>query len=407
MKRSISLIILLFIVFLGIELAVTKFMKKYTNTYDIYNGDIKLSIKESYLKNNGDNYNIEINDGNNTFIYLIKNTFNKQKKIISDINYYKDGDNVCIYPILKDNSGTYIECMSNGNLYSGYTYSNQGFIESIKNDLNSKGYNTNNDIDLGSKSYSGMELYVNNIKDTDTVAVWQYKGINIFNKERQNGVMTLGFDKYENKLGTLVGKYYVIPGYTNSNVLEFSYVNVIDITNLKEFKIELYVILSSNTYVNGIVNGKLYYTDPSSLQQVEVNPSKKSAKLIGTVDLGGKTYDGEWKDVNIYDLANNEVKFIDTRNINYSYKIIKEGKGCYYFYKDNGIYQVVKGYLDKPILVYNISDINNLNVAGNSAYYVVDDTLYELDLSKGVIPILKGKDLIYNTNNRISVYRKD
>ena len=260
MKRAISLTLLIIVVVLTGQFIITKLTKKHIFKYTINVNEAKYNIVENYLKDNGDAYDIEISDGTNSFYYVIANDFNKQKKIITNLEIYKDGDNTCIYPVLKNNVSSYIECISNGNLYSGISYSNQGFINDIKVSLKEKGYTlVENNSDPGSKNYGNMVVNTNYLNDTDSIVLWQYKGILVTNNITQTSIMNNSFDKYENKLGVLLGKYYVMPNYTNQNVLESYSFDIVDLNNNKEHKLELGYVLSSNTYLNGVVNNKVYY----------------------------------------------------------------------------------------------------------------------------------------------------
>ena len=407
MKRIISLTLLIIIVIFGSQIVINMFSKSHTYNYIIGNNDLKFNITEEYIKENQDTYSIEINDGTNSYYYAIANDFNKQKKIITNVLYYKDGDNTCIYPVLKDNISSYIECISNGNLYSGNTYSNQGFISEIKNDIKNQGYTIyEKNEDSKPKQYNNMVVNTNYLNDYDSIITWQYKGILVTNKDTQNSIMNNTFDKYDNKLGTLVDKYYVMPNYTNRNVLEFYSITVVDLTTYRQHKLELGYVLSSNTYFNGVINGKVYYTDPSNLIQVEIDPKHKKVNLIGSNDLGGKKYiNGKWEDANIYDFTTSEIKFNNIPEINYQYTSIVDGGSSYYFTNGTEIYQLLKEHLDKPILMYRINDINNLTAISDEVFYVSNNTMYYLSNQKGNLPILVYNDLIYNTNNRVAIYR--
>ena len=407
MKRVFSFLILLAVLFLGLEFIVTLFTKEYKDSYSLFLNNKEFKINENYSKEMGDIYDIEITVGDNTFYYVIDNNFNKQKRIVKDVVYYEDNNDVCIYPILKDDSGSYIECVKDNVLYVKNSFPNHNLINLISSDLDNRGYKLDYHEDYIDK-YGNSIVYQKNINENDLIILWNYKGINMFDNRDIKGHNVINFDKYDNKLGTLVGKYYVAPRYENERLFEFNKVEVIDLETNKSETITLKdITLSSSTYVNGIVNGKLYYTDPYNLLQVEIGVSNKFSRLIGSVDLGGQMYDGEkWTNRNIYDFKQ-EIKYGKSVSLeNYPNSMIYEGKGVYYVYENNNMYQVPKNHLDKKVLLFNGS-VNNIYVVDNDLYYVFGDTLYWYSSSKQFVRILVDKDLLYNTNNRISVYRKN
>lgn len=407
MKRIFSFLLLLAVLFLGLEFLVTMFTKEYIVSYTLFSNKKEFKIRENYSKEYGNVYDVSITVGDNNFYYNINNTFNKQKHIIKDIVYYEDNNDMCIYPILKDDSGTYIECIKDGNLYVKNSFPNLNLVNMISNDLDSRGYRLDYHEDYTDK-YGNSTIYQKNIIDGDTVLLWQYKGVDMFTNRTSHGINAIGFDKYDNKLGTLVGKYYVVPKYENNKVLEFNKVEVIDVENIKSFTIDFKdYTLSSGTYVNGIVNGKLYYTDSYNLTQLELNIDSKYVRLIGNTELGGQMYDGtKWSSRNIYDFKQ-EIKYGSSVALeNYPNATVYEGSGVYYVYENNNMYQVPKDHLDKKILLFN-ANVNNVNVVNNDLYYVVGNSLYYYSGDKQILKIFTNNDLLYNTNNRISIYRKN
>ena len=166
------------------------------------------------------------------------------------------------------------------------------------------------------------------------------------------------------------------------------------------------MILSSDTYVNGVIDDKLYYTDPSNLLQVEVRPSNSNVRLIGDSSMGGQMYDGEWKDRNIYDFQSSEIKFRDKIDIGIAYKDVLDGNGSYYFYTEDGrLYQVLKEYPGKAILLYRTNGLNNFNVVDNDIYYANGSEVYNFNIMTGNKLVMINNDLVYNNANRIQVYR--
>ncbi len=410
MKKIISILVIFAVLFLVFEWGINFIKDGHEVDYKVFNGDKEFSIVEMYQKENGDSYDIKITSDGKEYHYVLENKYNKQKQIIESIEYFGKDTSECIYPVLNNGSGTYLQCFKDGKLYSSNSYSDKNFISMIDNSLKEKGFNINKVSDTKTtKKYNTSTIYENNLLDDDVVVLWVYKGINSITKDSYNSNMVLGFDKYNNDHGYLVNNYYVVPNYLSSRVLEFSSVTIINLNDNSKEKIQLGYSLSSDTYINGVVDGKLYYTDPSNLLQIEINFENKKARLIGSVDLGGQIYDGNWNDANIYDFVSKKIKFdaIDNSLNNYSYNGIIKSDSSYYFYNNNGeVYQVSNNYLDKPILLFKMSDINNFNVSYDTIYFVSGDTLYYYSNSDGLIPVLKNSDLKYNKSNRISVYRK-
>ncbi len=409
MKKSISILILLILLFFAFQWGMNYFKEEHEITYQVFLDSEAYEVKEKYQK---DYYDVVIQSGENIFYFTFPNEFNKQKKIVEKVEYKVENEKSCMYPVLENEKTSYIQCLENGNRYTSFSYPDSNFVASFLADLTEKGYSVSKTLDLeNTKVVGATTIYSNDLLDSDTVTLWNYKGIDIARKQDSTSKNVNSFDIYENKHGILVGKYYVIPEYQNSKLLEFKKLNRIDLESNEIEKIDLGYTLSSSTYVNGVVDGKLYFTDPSNLLQIEVNLEKKNARLIGSVDIGGQIYHGSWENANIYDFQNNQILFTEEVDFspiqNYSYSSAFESENSYYFYQENGnFYRVIKNHLENPILLFQQSSINNVVLVGDTIYYVSGDTLYYFEKEVGSIPILKNNELRYNTFNRISVYRK-
>lgn len=410
MKRALSILVLLVILFFVFQWGIVRLKKDHEISYKVTSHDTTFEVDETYRKTNSDIYSILIRNDKQIYSYVFNNKYNKQKKIIKAIEYYTNGSDSCVYPILINNRGTNIQCIRDGKEYSGYSFPDQNFVNNIKNSLKEKGYVFNDNYDLTNTGILGSSLiYKDNLINEDYITLWNYKGIQIISDYDSDTRTVLSFDKYENNQGYLVGKYYVIPNYLSSRVLEFNTVSIIDIHTKKMTKVDLVYSLSSDTYINGTVDGKLYYTDPTNLLQIELNPAKAKSRLIGSADLGGQIYDGNWNNINIYDFVSKKILFqekLPTELNKFSYQNIMFSNYSYYFYNNNGIYRVNKNNLDNAILLFKAQGINNFNVVNNTIYYVVDDTLYYYNDEKGQVPVVKNSDLRYNTINRIGINRK-
>lgn len=410
MKKAISILILLVLLLFISQYLLTLFKKGHEVEYQISFNDKVFNIHEEYSKELNNNYDITISNNDETYYFILPNKYNKQKKIINNFEYYEKDGISCIYPILLDNKPAYLQCIKDNKNYSINAISNS-FMNEIKEDLKSKGYIVNNKNDITKTDVlANSIIYSNNLINTDYITLWNYKGIQIINNKSNVVRNTLTYDKYENKHGYLIGKYYIIPEYLSSKVLEFNKISVINIENNEMKIISLNNTLSSNTYINGVVDNKLYYTDPSNLLQIEINPNNNSSRLIGSKDIGGQLYNGKWQNANIYDFVSKEIKYSDIPEEltkKYNYEEIKGTKTSYYFYNSNGeVYQVPKNHLDISILLFKANNLNNFQVVDDTIYYVVDDTLYYFNENSGNIPVLKNNELRYNHSNRINIYRK-
>lgn len=409
MKKIVSILVLLILLFFVGQLCLTFFKKGHEVNYKVSFNDKVFDICELYSKKLDNSYNILIKNNDEVYYYTLPNEYNKQKKIIKSLEYFSHDNITCIYPILIDGTGTYLQCLEDGKRYSGYALNND-YINEIKNILKDKGYNIISEFDTDTTKILGNStIYTNNLLKDDFITLWNYKGIQIISKDKFNIRNILSFDKYQNNHGYLVDKYYIIPEYLSSKVLEFSKVTLIDVDKNETKLINLGYTLSSSTYINGVVDNKIYYTDPVNLIQLEINPINGNSRLIGSKELGGQIYNGKWQDNNIYNFVDNEILFNDVPdelNKKYSYEYIQSTNNSYYFYNDNGIYQVPKENLDISILLFKTNNLNNFNVVNNTIYYVVGDTLYYFNENNGSVPVLKNNELRFNKLNRINIYRK-
>lgn len=412
MKKIISILILISLLFFVCQWGIVSFKKEHEVSYKVYYKDEIFNIKEYYQKEEGNKYDIFINHKDDTYSYIVNNKYNKQKKIIKEIKYYNENNDSCIYPILESGEGTYIECSQNGKIYTETSYPNQNFINKIKTALIEEGYYKNKQIDLNeTKNINKNVYYEDALIDSDIITVWNYKGIDIIKTNDSTFINGLGFDKYENNHSYLVGNYYIIPNYLSSKVLEFDSVTIINIENKEIKRLKLNHTLSSDTYINGVIDEKLYYTDPSNLLQIEINPKKEKVRLIGSKEIGGQSYKGKWDNANIYDFVSSKILFTekipDEITKKYNYEQIIESNMNYYFYNKKGeVYRISKYNIDKPVLLFKISNLNNFKVVDDTIYFVSNDTLYSYQANNGITTILKNNELRYNTINRVDVYRK-
>lgn len=415
MKKAIALIIILITLFFSVQYISTKIKKNHEVEYEIKKDDITFVVKEKYSKKLDNSYSIQISDKTNNFVYTIDNKFNKQKKIIKDVIYETNGNTLCIYPILLNNQKSYIECSSEGKIYSYYSFKNNDVMNKLVLKLNEL------HVDLSSLNENNNEtlttdtsiLYNKNILNNDVFVVWDYKGVDLINYKTTKYMSLYNYDKYENTHGSVVGNYYVTPQYNYGTVFDFNKLNIINLDELSKKTINLDQTVRQDTYINGVVDNKLYYFDPDSMNQIEINPKNKSQKIVGNEKNNAKFYsNGNWSNINIYEFKTNKKIFTndysnETKLLSYNPVQIFESKNNYYYLtSDNNFYQLNKNFMDNPILLFNQSNMKEIKVVYDTIYHISGDTLYFYNNDNGLKMVLKNNEWNYNYSNIYGIYKK-
>ncbi len=413
MKRAISICILLFILFLIAEWAVVYFKQDHEADYQISSGDIIFDVKEQYNKKEDDSYYISIGHDEYQFGYTIKNKFNKRKQILENIEMINKDNMICIFPVFgEEHNDQNIECSSGGNLYSYEAQKNNPIVIEFVNTLKEKGYQNASwqETTAEGEKTTTSTIYKDNILEGDYITVWNYKDLEVINKDGALEQNLSSYEKYENTHGALVGRYYILPAYYNQNVFDFQELFIYDIVENSTERLDLERTMSQDTYINGIVDGKLYYMDKDNLIQLEINPEKKQYRVVGNTELNGQIYNGKWETVNIYDLVN-EKKFqkdyssipeIASKNPVMTY----ENETDYYYYTaDGNFYRLSKRNLSLPILLFQQTSFKEVLFNQDTFYFLIDNSLYYYNENYGKRLILQNDELRYNDNNRIAVYK--
>jgi len=403
------------ILFFGGQWIVTYFKESHEITYDFVAEGTTFQVKENYQKKQGDQYYVEISLGKNQFYYTFPNLFQKGKTILSDIKMMKKDDLVCIYPVLeKEDKSHNIECSKDGVLYSYQSLKNDPSVQEFVTSLKNSSFSSTSWEDESPEGTLAIQStgFLNNISKRDKVVVWYYQGVEVFSSDSAKNVPLLSFDKYENTHGILVGKYYVVPSYQSNRVFDFNQAIIVDVTSTTFWTMDFPQMVSQNTYINGIVDGKIYYLDKDNVVQYELNPEKKTVRIVGNQALNAQYYDGKWETVNIYDLVNTEKKF----EVDYSKDITIErddivkvfkSNGVYYYYTQSGdFYRVLESFQDKPMFLFHADSPNNVLLNIDTLYYISGDTLYSYNEESGIRSLVKNNEFLYNTLNRIQVYKE-
>lgn len=414
MKRALSLVLLLVVILFIVQWGFTLFKKEHHIEYKFQVENKEYKVVEDYNKKLSNSYSIIISNDKDNFSYIVDNDYNKQKEIVKKIEVIDKDGTICISPILIDGKSLEIECSKSGVTYSYEAMKNENIVNEFITYLRENNYNQSM---WDSESLEGDEVlsitrYKNNLNDNDTVAIWNYKGISIISNKVSDYQSLYSFDKYNNNHGSVVGKYYITPVYKYDSVNDFNELYIINLETTKHIKMKLNETLNQDTFINGVVDNKLYYLDPDNLIQVEIDPVKNEEKIVGTKDSSARYYDGKWNDVNIYDLINDKKTFklnISDNEIikKYNPKELLEAKSCYYFVTNDGsYYRLNKVNGTTPVLIFKKNDLKELKVSGNTLYFIEGDTLYYYDNLYGLRRIIKNTEWNYNYTNIYGIYQK-
>lgn len=410
MKKVISLVIILGIFSFVFQVGINFLKKKHDIKYSIEENNIVFDIHEIYTKKD-DTYKLKISMNNNDFLLKFENKYNKQKEIVEEISYYEDltKNLLCISPRLigEKQSSTIICNISGTNLtYSAMIMQYDIDFTKVFDNIDLSKYI--NDISTYD-NYFNSKIYSNNFEE-ESLILYYYRNIARVKKNEISGVAFALSDVYENKLGVLAGKYYVIPRYTMSPGYTKIYTFDISENKIRTVGIELENgIISSNTYLNGVVNGKVYMVDRSNKIQYEINPNNDKIRVIGNETIGAQYYhNGDWSTISIYDFINSEIYFSDNITIpeQFQNKYIEffETQDAYYYYnEDYEFYRIYKDDLNIQTLLFKTNDIKEVIIKGKNIYFISENELLRYN-DKGLKTLVYNSEYEHNYQNIYSVY---
>ncbi len=414
MRRALPIIVLLLILFLAEEWVVTFIKQEHAVTYEYVENGRTYQIDEKYRKKEGDNYYLDITTDGFHFSYIIPNDFRKNKEIVKELATYEKEGTLCIFPIFDSETISYdIECSSNGSLFGYEARKQEPMVQEFIGQLKER------NIQLPSWEEESLEpvegpqgvAYTKNIPEGASVVMWTYQGIDIINQKGRTFQRTTDWDKYDNNQGILVNQYYVQPLYHSDRVFDFSEAQIINIENPNDIKtVSFPDIVSQNTYINGVVEDKIYYLDKDKVVQYELNLESKKVRVVGNTSINAQFYNGKWDTVNIYDMVHTEMHFQkDFSSIpalgNEEVVEVFENSHCYYYYTRGGaFYRLSKETPEVPMYLFQTNDPSNVRVENDTIYYISGDSAYCYREAYGNRKIITNNEFLYNKLNRIYVY---
>jgi len=396
MKKKIIMIIFSLVTIVLSYNIYKLFITKHTVNYKAN----KYEITESYYKNNsGHFYDIVIKNAKLSITYTLNENLRKQKKIIEEIKTYRNNDVICIQPIYKKSKNNNLYCTLDNRQVSNY------YLESTENaayeEILSKLKISIKDKKETKNTYKKLTVYQNNISDTQTYVIWDYKGIYLLNKAKTNYQKILDYDLYDNIMATVTTNYFVL--FENTSVNGIKTVYYYDLNKEKLYSFDLNITLEKDSYINGTLDNEVYVTDLKNKKQYKIIINKKKIVEVDEDQTNYFTYDNN-KKINLSksdyflekQLFNN--KLLTNEEITSSGELKKE-YNYYYFYENNRFYKALDNNLKYPILLFEMNDISDWYIVDRGIVLVKEDTLYYYDDMVGLNKILESNELKYNYKN--------
>ncbi|MDD3821862.1 MAG: hypothetical protein PHF47_02445 [Bacilli bacterium] len=435
MKKIIYILIIFAMVGILTKVVNVFIVGKHNIVYELEQENHTFYIKETFMasaktvnryEQDKPNYFFEVKlerEGDPLFVFKIINPHTRYQRLIKDIKYYEDSNIKCIYPIFRNRRLSIdVLCLLDDSFINYTTISGHNKeLDLFVNDLEKNyHYQYLNWAHMESSFYNmnDIDIATNNIVDKHTIVLWNYDGIITIKKDDIREItLLIRTTNYENKLGVLVDKYYVVPNYDR----QFSYNRfiIVDVAIGSKKDATLVDDVSYDSYIQGVVDKKLYIYDRDNKYQYEVDPKRATAIKVGDVDSGIKHYNGKWQNISISE-ANTSKLF--TREFvippyyqNKGYEkidsVLGDTDGYYYLYKKiNNQINVYRANKQRPEYItylFTTNEMSNIKYINDYIYFINKDTIYVYHDRFKLKPVIKHFELFFNTSNIYDVYSKE
>lgn len=398
MNKRKKLIIFLFLLII-LVLICRAILKADVIKYKLSYEKQTFEIKETY----SDNYYIEIETDNNVYPVRIYKDLNNKRKIIDKIYYYSDGNYECILPIIQGELEIDFMCYKDNIIYNynslvGESNKLDKFVNDIKEYDKSKFEDNLNNVENINNT---VKVYTNN-NISNLVAITTYRGLIVNNEE----INLFTDDVYTNKISTFINNYYIIADYETN--YEFNYFYVINLENQEVFKLKSKTEISFDSYIQGIVDNKIYLYDMDNENQFEIDIDNREINIVSD-DKYVKYYkNNKWEKLNKAK-ANKEVYFDYTSLDNNftDYDEVKETTNYYYLFKEinNGykLYRVDKNNTEVYKFIEIVPTVN-ITFKDNYLYYIDNNKLYYYNDMTGLKTLFEYSELEFNDTIKYYIY---
>lgn len=425
MKKLFMMLLVLFIIYLVIQLGFSFFGSGHEYEYILSGEENDFKIREKFVNNTKgeiDSYYFEITVDDTVFSYQTYESFNKANHIIKEIVYYKDTEYKCILPIFIDNKIiSDVMCLKDGIIYNYSSVSGvNSNLDSFVNSLTDYGYDQNKWVDNAtSDSIEGLSFYKENTIDNHFFTLTTYKGIytiNDVNSYKPKKIDLFTNDVYKRPISIVFNNYYVVADYNAK--YRFNKFYVVDLTSNKVSEINCEHEISFDSYIQGTDNNSIYLFDRDNKKQYEINLKSNKVLEVGNENTDIKIYqNGEWIKVTAINAKNNTILFdseyksdIEDSHFVKIDKVGGELTGYYYFYKKSGseylAYRAPVSNHEQLTYLFTTTDANRINYYEDYVYYIDGDEINYFNDSQGIRTLMQDKELSFNENLIFGLYVK-
>ncbi len=412
MKKMFKLLVILFILYFGVQQLYVFLNREHSVSYKIHD----VMVNELYRNKKGitDGYYFDVVYNEYSFPFKIFDKLNKQKHIIDDVKIYEGDIYVCAnISIKKDFNATNIKCYKDDVLY--YYSDIKGIDSKLDNMIKESAYDINKFTgDSKGENKDDVTYYINNFYKKHNILLSVYKGAYLFgNKVTNNARFIKLFDKdqYNKGLEYALDKYYIVADYNDTH--EFLSLKRINIATGGLDEIKIVDPISFDSFIQGGVDNKLYIIDRPNKAQYEIDLKTKTEDMVGGINSGAQVYtNNEWKTLNINDVINDNIVFNDdVSNLVYGnqYEFVKHYGNIYVVFEKN------EDYYDAYMIyeednwhaknhIFKCSDPSKVTYKNGYFYYTLDDEIKIFKDSIGNRTLIKYSELKYNKNLNYFVY---
>jgi hypothetical protein len=367
-------IILLGVAFLFLIITIIVFIIKVFKTKSY---SLDYQIKDTSISENYDNtnkyYYYKLTYNNFSYDFIYESEYIKERKLISGIKKYYNDEYTCL--IVDSDYFTINPLCSNQEELIDYHLIDEDTKEKIK-----KYYKTPSTTELKLNNY---EIY----NTEDTKVIWNYKGINIIEKDKIESVNVFKKDIYEPNISTLINNYFIVADYEQT--YNYDTIYIIDIDTKEVTKWDLDTEISFDSYIIGTNDKSVYIIDKKNKIEYELVPHKQKMRKISSSNKGIIYNNGEEEKISMDRLVSQKYSFIDKNN----YKFELDNKTLYMSINSSN--------LKTKISNKEIDSI--LSIKKDTIYYLIGSTIYRYNLTYGETKIMKYSELEYNNTNIIFI----